>query len=124
MNNTHAELKPLSTAKQRTGEVSPACDRVTTDRTVLRSRVDTDGSFCALCIRSSRCTLPRPTDYPLAFCNDFVWEPRALSEVMRYWIIVEEFPMTVTGKLRRFKIREMAIRKLELTDGPTAHTDA
>jgi fatty-acyl-CoA synthase len=38
----------------------------------------------------------------------------AQFKVPRYWMIVNEFPMTVTGKIQKFKIREMAIQKLHL----------
>ncbi len=35
-------------------------------------------------------------------------------KIPRYWMVVDEFPMTVTGKIQKFKIREMAIHQLEL----------
>ena len=35
-------------------------------------------------------------------------------KIPRYWMVVDEFPMTVTGKVQKFKIREMAIRELHL----------
>jgi fatty-acyl-CoA synthase len=35
-------------------------------------------------------------------------------KVPRYWMVVDEFPMTVTGKIQKFKIVEMAIRELKL----------
>ena len=35
-------------------------------------------------------------------------------KVPRYWMVVDEFPMTVTGKVQKFKIREMAIREFNL----------
>ncbi len=45
-------------------------------------------------------------------------------KIPRYWLIVDEFPMTVTGKVQKFKIREMAIRKFDLDkQGETIHTD-
>jgi fatty-acyl-CoA synthase len=35
-------------------------------------------------------------------------------KIPRYWMVVDEFPMTVTGKIQKFKIREMAVRELNL----------
>jgi fatty-acyl-CoA synthase len=35
-------------------------------------------------------------------------------KVPRYWMVVDEFPMTVTGKIQKFKIVEMAVRELKL----------
>jgi fatty-acyl-CoA synthase len=35
-------------------------------------------------------------------------------KVPRYWMVLDEFPMTVTGKIQKFKIVEMAIRELKL----------
>ncbi len=43
-------------------------------------------------------------------------------KIPRYWTVVEEYPMTVTGKVQKFKIREMAIRQLELKADPTVST--
>jgi fatty-acyl-CoA synthase len=33
-------------------------------------------------------------------------------KIPRYWMIVDEYPMTVTGKIQKFKLREMAEREL------------
>src|SRR5262249_8245193 len=50
-----------------------------------------------------------PTQEELAaFCRQRV----ALYKVPRYWRIVEAFPMTVTGKVQKFRLREMAIELL------------
>jgi fatty-acyl-CoA synthase len=35
-------------------------------------------------------------------------------KIPRYWRVVEDFPMTVTGKVQKFKIREQAVRELGL----------
>jgi len=43
-------------------------------------------------------------------------------KIPRYWMVVDEFPMTVTGKIQKFKIVEMAIRELKL-QGETIHED-
>ncbi len=32
----------------------------------------------------------------------------------RYWKFVDSFPMTVTGKVQKFRMRELAIEELEL----------
>jgi fatty-acyl-CoA synthase len=38
----------------------------------------------------------------------------ATYKIPRYWKFVEEFPMTVTGKVQKFRMREMAIEELGL----------
>jgi len=43
-------------------------------------------------------------------------------KIPRYWLVVDEFPMTVTGKIQKFKIIEMAIRELKL-QGETIRED-
>ncbi|MBV8980360.1 MAG: hypothetical protein JO086_05620 [Acidimicrobiia bacterium] len=43
-------------------------------------------------------------------------ERLAHFNVPRYWKSVEEFPMTVTGKVQKFKMREVAIAELGLED--------
>jgi fatty-acyl-CoA synthase len=43
-------------------------------------------------------------------------------KVPRYWKVVDEFPMTVTGKIQKFKIREAAIRELGLEDAASIET--
>ena len=43
-------------------------------------------------------------------------------KIPRYWKVVDEFPMTVTGKIQKFKIRDMAVRELKLI-GETIHGD-
>lgn len=44
------------------------------------------------------------------FCKDQI----AHFKIPRYFWIVDEFPMTVTGKLQKFKMREIAVEKLGL----------
>jgi fatty-acyl-CoA synthase len=45
-------------------------------------------------------------------------------KIPRYWMVVEDrFPMTVTGKVQKFKVRDMAIAQLGLT-GQTVQTTA
>ena len=47
-----------------------------------------------------------------AFCRGKI----AHYKVPRYVNFVEDYPMTVTGKIQKFKLREMAIEELGLTD--------
>lgn len=47
-----------------------------------------------------------------AFCRGKI----AHYKVPRYVSLVEDYPMTVTGKIQKFKLREMAIEELGLTD--------
>ena len=42
-------------------------------------------------------------------------------KVPRYVQVVDEFPMTVTGKVQKFKLREQAIDELGLAEVETAH---
>ncbi|MBV8764130.1 MAG: AMP-binding protein, partial [Hyphomicrobiales bacterium] len=51
-----------------------------------------------------------------AFCKGQI----AHYKIPRYIRVVEEFPMTVTGKVQKFVIRERMMRELELTDEITA----
>lgn len=48
-----------------------------------------------------------------AFCK----ERLAYFKVPRYVKFVDDFPLTVTGKVQKFRIREMAVRELGLGDG-------
>jgi fatty-acyl-CoA synthase len=38
----------------------------------------------------------------------------ATYKIPKYWKVVEEFPMTVTGKVQKFRMREMAVSELGL----------
>jgi fatty-acyl-CoA synthase len=52
-----------------------------------------------------------------AFCQGRI----AHFKIPRYVKVVDEFPMTVTGKVQKFKMREQAVAELGLADaGPTA----
>jgi fatty-acyl-CoA synthase len=44
----------------------------------------------------------------------------ATFKVPRHWKIVDEFPMTVTGKVQKFRMREVAILELGLVVTKTA----
>jgi fatty-acyl-CoA synthase len=51
-----------------------------------------------------------------AFCTGKI----ATFKVPRYWKIVDEFPMTVTGKVQKYRMREVAIQELGLVAAKTA----
>ncbi|WP_434388142.1 AMP-binding protein [Melittangium boletus] len=43
-------------------------------------------------------------------------------KIPRHWKLVEEFPMTVTGKIQKFRMREQAVVELGLQDAATIPT--
>ena len=45
-----------------------------------------------------------------AFCKDRI----AHYKVPKYWKFVSEFPMTISGKIRKVEMREIAARELGL----------
>ncbi|TMQ04445.1 MAG: AMP-binding protein [Deltaproteobacteria bacterium] len=47
-----------------------------------------------------------------AFCTGKI----ATFKIPRYWKVTDQFPMTVTGKIQKFKMREIAIAELGLAD--------
>jgi fatty-acyl-CoA synthase len=53
-----------------------------------------------------------------AFCK----ERLAHFKVPRYWKVASEFPMTVTGKVQKFKMREVAIAELGLESAAAIQT--
>jgi fatty-acyl-CoA synthase len=48
--------------------------------------------------------------------RDFCRQTLAHFKAPRYWKFVDSFPTTVTGKIQKFKIRELAIEELGLQD--------
>ena len=52
---------------------------------------------------------PPAPDELYAMCKGHI----AHFKIPRYWKVMTDFPMTVTGKVQKFKLREMAIRELE-----------
>ena len=59
------------------------------------------------------------TDEELAaFCRGQI----ATFKMPRYWKFVDEFPMTVTGKVQKFRMREAAIAELGLQPASTQET--
>ena len=64
------------------------------------------GSSCA---RARRCTVEELRE----FCRGKI----AHFKMPRYVEVVDEFPMTITGKVQKFKMREAAVEKLGLEGG-------
>ena len=54
--------------------------------------------------------------------RDFCRERLAHFKVPRYWKITSEFPMTVTGKVQKFKMRDTAIAELGLEGAAAIQT--
>jgi fatty-acyl-CoA synthase len=54
---------------------------------------------------------PTPEEWK-ALCKDRI----AYVKIPRYWLVVEEFPMTVTGKIQKFKLAEWGAMKLGLAE--------
>jgi fatty-acyl-CoA synthase len=46
----------------------------------------------------------------VSFCRGRI----ATYKIPRYWKFVDAFPMTVTGKIQKFKMRETAVEELGL----------
>jgi fatty-acyl-CoA synthase len=44
----------------------------------------------------------------------------ASYKIPRYWKFVDAFPMTVTGKAQKFRMRELAIQELGLDQAQTS----
>ena len=53
-----------------------------------------------------------------AFCRGKI----ATFKIPRYWKFVDAFPMTVTGKVQKFRMREMAIAELRLGTAAAVRT--
>jgi fatty-acyl-CoA synthase len=53
-----------------------------------------------------------------AFCRGRI----ATFKIPRYWKFVNDFPMTVTGKVQKFKMREVAVRELGLQEAAQVQT--
>ena len=52
----------------------------------------------------------------------FSCEQLAHFKVPRYWKFAADFPMTVTGKVQKFKMREAAIAELGLASAAAIRT--
>jgi len=55
-----------------------------------------------------------------ALCTDKI----AHFKIPRYWKVIDEYPMTVTGKVQKFKLREMAERELAAGTLPDSRPSA
>ena len=53
-----------------------------------------------------------------AFCKGKI----ATYKIPRYWKFVDAFPMTVTGKIQKYKMREMAVEELKLQNAASIKT--
>jgi fatty-acyl-CoA synthase len=53
-----------------------------------------------------------------AFCTGRI----ATFKIPRYWKFVDEFPMTVTGKVQKFRMREAAVAELGLAAAAATET--
>jgi fatty-acyl-CoA synthase len=53
-----------------------------------------------------------------AFCRGKI----ASYKIPRYWKFVDAFPMTVTGKVQKFKMREAAVAELGLEKAAAVQT--
>ncbi len=60
---------------------------------------------------------PTPDEFR-AMCKNRI----AHYKIPKYWMVVDEFPMTVTGKVQKFKIRELAIRQFGLESAAAIKT--
>jgi fatty-acyl-CoA synthase len=59
----------------------------------------------------------RPRDGATATAEELIAACRgriATYKIPRYWKFVESFPMTVTGKTQKYRMREIAIAELGL----------
>ncbi|MBO0690615.1 MAG: AMP-binding protein, partial [Candidatus Dormibacteraeota bacterium] len=54
----------------------------------------------------------------VAFCRGRI----STFKIPRYWKFVSEFPMTVTGKIQKFRMRETAVEELGLQEAATIQT--
>jgi len=54
----------------------------------------------------------------LAFCKGKI----SSFKIPRYWKFVEEYPMTVTGKVQKFRMREISVEELGLHDAAVVAT--
>jgi fatty-acyl-CoA synthase len=54
--------------------------------------------------------------------REFAGGRLASFKIPRYVLVVDEFPMTVTGKVRKVEMRERSVELLDLTDAATVRT--
>jgi len=85
---------------------------VIADAQVLGVPDERFGEEILACVRVTAGASPPPT--PQEF-RELCKSKIAHFKIPRYWKVVEDYPMTVTGKVQKFKLREMA--ELELAEG-------
>ena len=54
----------------------------------------------------------------IEFCTGQI----ARFKVPRYWKLVDQFPLTVTGKVQKFRMRELAVQELGLEGAAAVKT--
>ena len=54
----------------------------------------------------------------VAYCTGKI----STFKIPRYWKVVDEFPMTVTGKIQKFRMRDLSIIELGLADAAASRT--
>lgn len=68
------------------------------------------GEELLACVQLREGATPPTTDEFREMCKGKI----AHFKIPKYWMIMNEFPMTVTGKIQKFKLREMAVAELGL----------
>ncbi|HEY0776777.1 MAG TPA: AMP-binding protein [Gemmatirosa sp.] len=58
------------------------------------------------------------TDELTAYCRGRI----ASFKVPRYWKVVDEFPTTITGKVQKYRMREVAVAELQLHEAAAVET--
>ena len=66
------------------------------------------------------CVIPRDAADPLDAqkVREFATDKLAHYKIPRYVLVVDEFPMTVTGKVRKIEMREKSVDMLDLSAAP------
>jgi fatty-acyl-CoA synthase len=78
------------------------------------------GEELLACVKLQAGATPPTEDEFRGMCKGKI----AHFKIPRYWMIVDEFPMTVTGKIQKFKIREQAIHEFGLETIKTVQQDS
>jgi len=60
---------------------------------------------------------PTPDEFK-ALCKGKI----AHFKIPRYWWVIDEYPMTVTGKVQKFKLRDLAVRQFNLEQAAKVET--
>ncbi len=70
------------------------------------------GEELLACVKLKEGITPPTNEEFRALCKGKI----AHFKIPRYWMIMDNFPMTVTGKIQKFKLRDMAIAQLGITE--------